>query len=185
MKTSPQGLQFLMREEGCVLHPYNDAHGYATIGVGHLIGLRPVTATDQKKYRGFTEKAALELLRRDVARFEAAVNRLVKVGLTQPQFDALVSFAYNCGEGGLAESQLLRDLNSGHKNMVTADLHHWDDGGLLKGRRTREGVLFAQGDYGPGIGVYRAPAVKKKPAVKKAAARVKKAAKKLPYLGRH
>lgn len=49
----------------------------------------------------------------DVAVAEAVVQRLVKVPLTQGQFDALVDFVFKLGGGRLASSTLLRNLNAG------------------------------------------------------------------------
>lgn len=99
MKTSENGLQFIKDNEGCVLHVYNDPAGYPTIGVGHLI-----TDSDPDYSDGISMDQALAILATDVGRFEDAVNGY-GLDLTQNQFDALVDFAFNAGEGAL--SQLL------------------------------------------------------------------------------
>lgn len=147
-----EGLQFLTREEGVRLAPYDDSHGYATVGVGHLIGYRGVTHNDLVHYAHFTLADAYELLNQDVKRYEAAVNAL-GLKLKKYQKDALVSFCYNVGQGGLQSSQLVRYLKTGGRNpnTITDLFHHFDDGGLLYGRRMREARLFNNGDYGPGI----------------------------------
>ena len=96
MKTSANGLQFVTDNEGVVLHPYNDVAGYLTIGVGHLI------KEGEEFPDHITQEQAMELLASDVERFENAVNSY-GLDLTQNQFDALVDFAFNCGEGALEQ----------------------------------------------------------------------------------
>ncbi|RSK45177.1 lysozyme [Hymenobacter rigui] len=105
MKTDAAGRAFLTKEEGEVLKTYKCAAGVLTIGVGH-------TGADVKPGQVITRDQSQALLTRDLLRFEAAVNKLVTVPLTQNQFNALVSFAFNLGEGALAKSSLLRYLNA-------------------------------------------------------------------------
>ena len=96
MKTSPQGLQFIMDQEGVVLHLYPDVAGNMTVGVGHLV-------KEGEDFSGkITRDQAMDLLAADVARFEAAVDAY-SLDLTQNQFDVLVDFAFNAGEGALAQ----------------------------------------------------------------------------------
>ncbi len=83
----------------------------------------------------------------DLAKFEKAVAASVKVPLTQSQFDALVSLAFNIGSGAFAKSTLVRLLNGGHYDQVGAQLARWNkvDGQPNKGlsaRRTREAAMF-------------------------------------------
>lgn len=115
MRISENGIAFIKRWEGLRLKPYKDVAGHWTIGYGHLI--RP----HEDFSAGITEAEAEELLRRDLAPVEADVNLLVRVPLTQNQFDALVSFAFNVGTDvdadeiaeGLGDSTLLKKLNAG------------------------------------------------------------------------
>ena len=79
--------------------------------------------------------------------FESAVQRLVKVELEQWQFDALVSFTYNCGEGNLQKSTLLKKVNAGDFDGAALEFHKWNKGGgkVLAGlvrRRASEALLF-------------------------------------------
>ena len=103
-KISEQGLRFIKRHEGLRLQAYKDSKGVWTIGFGH-------TGADVKPGMVITIEQAEDLLRRDLVRFEQAVTKLVQVPLTQAQYDALVSFAYNVGTKALAISQLLKKLN--------------------------------------------------------------------------
>jgi lysozyme len=74
------------------------------------------------------------------------------VALTQNQFDALVSFAYNAGHGAFRGSTLVRELNAGHYDVVPAELNRWTrtGGAVSRGlvtRRQREGDMFRDGTY--------------------------------------
>ena len=84
---------------------------------------------------------------REIAKFEDAVTRLVTVPINQNEFNALVSFAYNCGEGALAKSSILRRLNKGDRTGAAQAFRLWNQGGgrVLPGlvsRRMREAALF-------------------------------------------
>lgn len=111
---SARGLALIGKWEGTYLRPYNDPAGHATVGIGHLLHYGPVTAADrcgvwvkgQKQPGVLTVQEAWKLLKRDLRRpgsYEAAVRALTRRGviLRQPQFDALVSFVYNCGPGAI------------------------------------------------------------------------------------
>lgn len=92
MKISDQGLQLLKKFEGCKLIAYWDVNGYS-IGYGHH-------GDDVTAGMKITQKEAEAYLKKDVAKFEKAVN-VLKYTFNQNQFDALVDFAYNCGVGNL------------------------------------------------------------------------------------
>ena len=103
MSTSEEGLQFIREAEGKGLPgkpwvAYYCSAGVPTIGYGHTKG---VTHADVKNGRKCTEEQAEEWLKKDVIKWELAVERNVKVPLTQSQYDVLVSFTHNCGEGAL------------------------------------------------------------------------------------
>ena len=83
----------------------------------------------------------------DVASSVSAVNRLVTVPLTQNQFDSLVDFVYNLGEGSFAKSTLLRKLNNKDYIGASEEFQKWvfDNGKVQPGlvsRRYREKQLF-------------------------------------------
>jgi lysozyme len=150
---SPEGLAFISRNEGCVLHPYDDGgpgRGNATIGVGHKIHDGPFTRADVDKYKGFTEADATKLLHQDVAKVVEAVRGL-GVHLTAGEFDALVDVGFNCGTGAL-EGNIAKGLREGKKGLVTQTILEYDhvggevNPGLLA-RRQRDVKLFETGKY--------------------------------------
>lgn len=134
-----RGLQLLKNFEGLKLSAYRDAVGVWTIGYG--------TTTNVNPGMRISESQAEELLRRDLLRFETAVNKLVRVPLTDNQFSALVSFVYNVGERNLANSTLLRLLNQGNYQAAANEFLRWNRAGgrVLNGltrRRQAERALF-------------------------------------------
>lgn len=148
MKISKLGLNLVRHFEGMYLRGYKCPANVWTIGYGHT-GL-----VDGKPIHGnmiITEEKAIELLQQDMTVFENAVKDSVKVPLTQNQFDALVSFAFNVGAGALRNSTLLKLLNQGKYEEVPAQFLRWNKGGgkVLAGltrRRKAEGHLFVTGE---------------------------------------
>ena len=123
MKMSETGLNLLKQWEGCRLEKYKDAGGKWTIGVGHLLTARELMGG--KYDDGITEAEALELLAADVGPAETAVNRLVKMPMTQCEFDALCSFVLNVGAGAFQKSTLLKKLNRWDYVSVPDELRKW------------------------------------------------------------
>lgn len=145
MKTSKNGLEFIKKWEGCVLHQYICPAGKPTIGIGHVV------LPGEKFPTTMTEQEALDLLQKDVSRFEAAILANIKVPLNQNQFDSLVSFTFNVGTGGVIGSGLQRELNLGKYDAVPGELLKWCkfvQNGVkkvnvgLQNRRKSEGELF-------------------------------------------
>lgn len=146
MKTSQAGLDFIAEHEGLELTAYPDPGSGGepwTIGVGHTGGV--------KQGDTCTKHEALQWLSEDVETAENAVNRLVTVELTQSQFDALVSFTFNCGAGNLASSTLLKMVNDEYYDGAKRQFPRWNKAagremaGLTK-RRHAEAALF-DGEY--------------------------------------
>jgi lysozyme len=140
MKISQNGINLIKHYEQCRLQTYRDATGTPTIGWGH-------TGKDVRMGMTITQSEADRLLTEDLARFVNAVNTYANVPLSQNQFDALVSFTYNCGEGNLRTSTLLRKLNSKDYKGAAAEFPRWNrsKGKILKGlinRRAAEQALF-------------------------------------------
>jgi lysozyme len=122
MKMSQSGKDMLVDFEGVRLKAYKCPAGVWTIGIGATNP--PVNATDE-----ITREEAFKRLDHDLVQYEDGVKRLVQVGLTQGQFDALVDFAYNAGVGALAKSTLLKKVNAGKFDEVPAEFMKWTKGG--------------------------------------------------------
>lgn len=149
---SPKGAVFIGNFEGWRPEAYNDPVGFATIGYGHLLHRSPVTAADRKTWGTLTHVRGLALLQQDAEAAAASIRNHVKVRINQAQFDALVSFAFNCGVGAFEASSLLRKLNAGDKAGAANGLLDWDMAGGhhlagLHARRARERELFLTGKY--------------------------------------
>jgi lysozyme len=96
-----------------------------------------------------TEAEGKKMFEKELAIYEDAIERLVKVPLNENQFSALVSFTYNCGIGALEKSTLLKLLNQGKYEAVPAQLMRWANAGGkrydgLVRRRKAEGALFVE-----------------------------------------
>lgn len=139
MLPSDECIALIERFEGCVLKAYRDAVGVPTIGFGHTRG---VTIGDE-----ITQKKADEYLALDVEEHANGVLDLLLVKVTQPQFDALVSFAFNLGVNNLKHSTLLRKVNDGDIEGAAHEFGKWINAGgkplagLLR-RRAAECELF-------------------------------------------
>lgn len=138
MKTSDKGIELIKKFEGCKLTAYRDAVGVLTIGYGHT--------GDVKEGQKITQKKADALLISDLEKFEMGVNLLIlaKYKFTQNEFDALVSFAYNCGLGNL---QKLTNYGKRNKGQIAdaIPLYNKAGGKVLNGltkRRKAERDLF-------------------------------------------
>ncbi|WP_263146032.1 lysozyme [Pseudomonas sp. RIT-PI-AD] len=133
------GIALIKQAEGLRLEAYRDTAGIWTIGYGHTAsaraGLRIAAVT------------AEELLRRDLAEAERAINQLVRVPLNPNQFSALVCFVFNLGRRAFATSTLLRRLNAGDYPGAAEEFGRWNKAGgrILEGlvaRRAAERRLF-------------------------------------------
>lgn len=139
MNTSQAGIALIKRFEGVRYEAYLDSVNVPTIGVGHTRG---VVMGDK-----IGDQQVDEFLRQDLESAEYAVNSLVKVALTQNQYDALVSFTFNLGSGALAGSTLLKMLNKGNYQAAADQFPKWTMAGgkVLRGlvaRRAAERALF-------------------------------------------
>ena len=148
MNLSDKGLDFIVSFEGLLKKlpdgryiAYRCPANVATIYAGCTEGV-----TDGMIV---TEEEGKAMFRRELAKHEAAVRRLVTVDLTQNQFDALVSFSYNVGTGALQRSTLLKHLNKGDYARAASHFSDFKKAGgkVLKGlvrRRAAEAALFME-----------------------------------------
>ena len=128
-----EGLDLICRFEGFSPVIYICPAGYPTIGYGHLI----TEANKEQFLDGIDELEALDLLKTDVQKAERAVLRLINVPLTDGQFDALVSFAFNLGGGALQRSTLRRKVNRQEHSAVPTEFMKW----VWAGGRKQKGLV--------------------------------------------
>ena len=144
-KMSQAGIEHLKDSEGLRLKAYQNTGDVWTIGYGHTSA-----AGGLKVYEGLTitNAQAEQLLKDDLTRMTyPVIKRLVKVDLTQGQFDALCSFIYNLGEGQVSTSTLLKLLNAKDYKGAADQFGRWiyDNGKKFDGlvtRRKNEKELF-------------------------------------------
>lgn len=144
MRISDKGISLIKQFEGLRLTAYKDAVGVLTIGYGWT---QPVDGKPIRLGMTIKEETAERLLRTGLVGYESDVSKMVKVKLTQGQFDALVSFAYNLGARALSTSTLLKKLNAGDYAGAADEFPRWNKAGgkVLPGltrRREAERALF-------------------------------------------
>jgi lysozyme len=156
VKVSQKCIEQIKKDEGVRSRPYQCPALLWTVGVGHVIDPNhaKVKLADRKQLpipagwdRVLSAAEIDEILRKDLNRFEAGVLRLIKVKLTQGQFDALVSFSFNVGLGNLQNSTLRMKINRGDYEGAAEQFLVWTKAGgkVLKGlviRRTHEKEMF-------------------------------------------
>lgn len=136
MKVSPAGRKAIAEREGNKLEAYRCSAGVLTIGVGHTSAAgMPIV----KQGMRITAEESDEILSRDLATFEKGVLDAVKAPLTQNQFDALVSLAFNIGVGAFKKSTLVKRLNERNYAAAAERFLDWNKAGgrVLKGLTTR------------------------------------------------
>ncbi|MBJ9276498.1 lysozyme [Citrobacter amalonaticus] len=107
----------------------------------------PVDGKQVKPGMTIDQTTADRLLKTGLVSYENDVLKLVRVKLTQGQFDALVSFAYNVGSRALSTSTLLKKLNAGDIKDAADEFLRWNKAGGkvmpgLTNRRTAERDVF-------------------------------------------
>lgn len=149
--TTRRGVDLVMSHEGFSAFPYLCPAGWWTIGYGHTKGVTKAT-------KPISKVVARELLEADLATAESAVGRLIRVELTDGQFDALVSFTFNLGGGALQRSTLRQKLNRGEFEEAADEFKKWVWGGGRKlpglvRRRADERELFLSDMNAPAVAV--------------------------------
>lgn len=141
LKLSDNGYKLIKKYEGCRLKAYKpvQAEKYWTIGWGHY-------GADVKEGQVITQQEADDLLKKDMAKYENSVNTLCDyLKLNQNEFDALVSFCYNCGSGAV---QKITQNKTATKEQLLINMSKYVNGadgkqllGLVR-RRNEEKILF-------------------------------------------
>lgn len=136
-RVSDNMLNALKGWEGLRTTAYKCPAGVWTIGYGHTKGV--------SAGQTISEAQAEQYLRQDLQSFENEVTNMANaegVKLTQGQYDALVSFAYNCGGGALKNSGILGMLKAGNINAAANKMNEYVHGGgaVLPGLVSRRKV---------------------------------------------
>ena len=149
LKLTQAGADLIQHFEGCLkphgelFHAYKCPANVLTIGWGH-------TQHHGRKFDAssrWTRRECDEAFFEDMETFERSVRELVRVPLEAHQFDALVSFTYNCGSGNLKKSTLLKKVNAGDFEGAALEFHKWNKAagktmaGLTR-RRASEALMF-------------------------------------------
>lgn len=145
MKLDKKGYELIKGFEGLKLDAYQDSVGIWTIGYGNI---HYEDFTKVKKGDKVSLQRAEEIFKFFANRFSKQVETLIKKPLTQNQFNAIVSFAYNVGIGALKDSTLLKKLNNNPDDpTIKNEFMKWVNAGGKKiqglvNRRTSEAKLY-------------------------------------------
>ncbi len=158
---SKAGLAKLAQDEGRMRKLYNDPLGHCTVGIGHLVhrgncngseppgflhgGLPPAGNNTRAPSPTLDEAEMMDLFAQDVAVRERDILRRLNVPVSQPQFDAILSFVYNVGAGGASRRGLFDAINARNFKEAAAILERGTGQALLASRRAEEAAWFRSG----------------------------------------
>lgn len=130
MKLNKAGYDLIKTFEGFRSQAYQDSAGIWTIGYGNI---RYEDFTRVKKGDKISYARAEEVFRFFADRFSAQVDAMITTPITQNQFNAVVSFAYNVGIGALSSSTLLKKINKNPKDpSISSEFLKWVNAGGKK-----------------------------------------------------
>ena len=139
MKISQKGIDLIKKFEGCKLYAYRDSVGVATIGYGHIKGV--------KMGMSITQQQAEMFLKDDIKPVETFLNGM-GINYTQGQFDALTSWIFNLGQGNFKSSTMYKYIVARKPDLeITDQMVKWHNAGgkpligLMK-RRCSEANMF-------------------------------------------
>lgn len=139
MKISQKGIDLIKKFEGCKLYAYRDSVGVATIGYGHIKGV--------KMGMSITQQQAEMFLKEDIKPVETFLNGMC-INYTQGQFDALTSWIFNLGQGNFKSSTMYKYIVARKSDLeITDQMVKWHNAGgkpllgLMK-RRCSEANMF-------------------------------------------
>ena len=139
MKISQKGIDLIKKFEGCKLYAYRDSVGVATIGYGHIKGV--------KMGMSITQQQAETFLKDDIKPVETFLNGM-GINYTQGQFDALTSWIFNLGQGNFKSSTMYKYILARKSDLeITDQMVKWHNAGGkpligLKKRRCDEANMF-------------------------------------------
>ena len=133
------GLRLIIDSEGFEPVPKPCPAGKPTVGYGHVV--RPGEVFDNP----LSTAQALGILERDLGIAAAAVERWVRVTLSDNQFAALVSFVFNLGGQALVDSTLLRKLNAGDYAGTASEFTRWDKARVLDPKTGTKNIVTLPG----------------------------------------
>ena len=139
MTISQKGIDAIKQYESCKLFAYRDSVGVPTIGYGHTKGV--------KMGMSITQKQAEDFLKDDIKPCERVLNAM-GINYTQNQFDALVSWIFNLGEGKFSSSTMRKRIIERANDIdITDQMVRWYNAGGkpspgLKRRRVKEANMF-------------------------------------------
>jgi len=141
MKTSQRGINDLILSEGLETKVYKDSVGVWTIGVGHTAAAGPPAP---KAGMTITRQEAIDLLAKDLAKYEATVNKILP-DVPQNVFDGAVSFHFNTGS--IAKATWPKLYKAGKLKEAKSSFLTWNKPPEIMKRRKREASLIFDGIY--------------------------------------
>lgn len=152
LRISKEGIVELGNYEALANQCYLDSGGVKTVGIGLTVSDIPDIAS-WPWAKTITDQEAVDLYLKALKKYDQAVQRALKVKVTAPQFDSLVSITYNIGIAGMQGSTFMKRVNARApaKDVVTA-MSWWnqDNGKVIQGlinRRRAEGIVYTTGEY--------------------------------------
>jgi lysozyme len=156
-RLSDRGIEELQAMESVEPYVYTCQAGHQTIGIGHRItsheletGLLLIDGAAVRWIDGLTPEQIDGLMRADLATAEWTVESCVKVLLTDNQFAALVSLAFNIGSEAFKTSSVVRVLNKGEYHLVPGFMRMWNkitvkeiqpDGSVIRKKVVSKGLV--------------------------------------------
>ncbi len=118
LRTGEPARAMIKRREGLRLEAYRGPGGHMLIGYGHALDVEPGMS--------ISEAEADKLFEQDLRVIEKRLGQIVDVTVSDNEFGALVSLAYNIGTGALAQSNVVRELNAGNRIAAADAFLSWN-----------------------------------------------------------
>lgn len=140
---------FIKSNEGCRLASYRDPAGVWTVGYGST---RLASGNPVMRNVRITQEQADDLLTSELERLRGTLAQYIRVPVTEGQFVALIDFAYNCGEGALRRSTLLKLLNAGKTVNAAYEFKKWvraggkELPGLVRRREAEKKIFLGEAE---------------------------------------